>query len=133
MKSISAQQILDFMEEGAAYPRASFYSAFPDVDRKLVNDALVMLTQRGEVWNGNQFSYVKFAQKSAQTSAEPQICPSADWGNLTGYESQLQRMRGAAEATRGPGYIAREYQGNVLSGRQRESFQQRAEVIRGLK
>jgi hypothetical protein len=133
VKSISTQQILDFMEEGAAYSRASFYAEFPDVDRKLVNDALLVLTNRGDVWNGNGLSYVKFAPKSTRKSAEPIVCPSHDWGNLTGYEAGLRGFRRTAETTRGEGYQAREYQGNVLSGRQRESFQQRAETIRGLK
>jgi hypothetical protein len=131
VKSISTQQILDFMREGQAYSRASFYREFPDVDAKLVNDALQLLTSRGDIWNGNMLTYVKFAPKSTKASAVPQICPSHSWGDLTGYESNLRRFRGAAEATRGEGYAAPEFGGNAMTGRaSNESFQQRAVSIR---
>jgi hypothetical protein len=132
MKSISTHEILQFMREGRAYVRASFYRQFPDVDRRLVNDALLTLVQRGEIWNGNVTNYVKFPPKVESKAGEPIICPSHEWSNLTGYDDTLRSFRRVAEGTRGEGYTAPEYAGNVLSGRQRESFQQRAEAIRGL-
>jgi hypothetical protein len=132
MKSISTEEILQFMQEGRGYSRASFYGAFPDVEQRMINDALLLLTQRGEVWNGNMTTYVKFAPKVEGKGEEPIICPSHTWADLSGYDDTLRVFRRTAEATRGEGYKAPEYAGNVLSGKHRESFQHRAEAIRGL-
>lgn len=111
MKSISTTEILDFMQEGKGYSRASFYNAFPEVEPRLINDALLLLTTRGDVWNGNMTTYVKFAPKAERKGAEPIICPSHNWGNLSGYDAGLRGFRRTAEATRGEGYKAPEFGG----------------------
>jgi hypothetical protein len=134
VKSISTSEILEFMQEGKGYSRSSFYGAFPDVDPRLVNDALLLLTTRGEVWNGNMTTYVKFAPKAASKGAEPIICPSHAWGNLSGYDAGLRGLRGAAEATRGAGYTAPEFGGNAMTGRAgSEGFAGRAMGFRVMK
>jgi hypothetical protein len=134
MKSISTQEILEFMQEGKGYARSSFYREFPDVEPRLVNDALLLLTSRGEVWNGNMTTYVKFAPKATRKSAEPIICPSHAWGNLSGYDAGLRGFRGAAEATRGDGYTAPEFGGNAMTGRAgSEGFTGRAMAFQAMK
>jgi hypothetical protein len=127
VKSISTQQILDFMEEGRGYSRSSFYTQFPDVETRLVNDALVLLTTRGEVWNGNGITYVKFRARTESKGSEPIICPSHAWQNLSGYEAGMRRVQRVAEASRGAGYTTRQFGGNAMTGRAgSEGFQGRA-------